>query len=238
METGDVWEEGYVWRKYVGRQEGSRQGAAAPPQRHLRHPFTLNFTADLKLPYIANYTFHNASQAWPYIKTQHMEGIVPTLLPSPRQGTMVKGTAGPCIAYWHICICVFVCFCIWVFVCMCVCVFVDLSIYVFMFLSERNNGQRYSRPMHRILAYMYLHICVFLYCVFVSLCVCVFVYLYIYLFVYLCFCQKGTMVKGTGGPCIAYWHQYLLTSPSVHQLVNLRNVIWATMMDNIDFGSD
>ncbi len=20
METGDVWEEGYVWRKYVGRQ--------------------------------------------------------------------------------------------------------------------------------------------------------------------------------------------------------------------------
>ena len=132
METGDVWEEGYVWRKYVGRQEGSRQGAAAPPQRHLRHPFTLNFTADLKLPYIANYTFHNASQAWPYIKTQHVEGIVPTLLPSPRQGTMVKGTAGPCIAYWHICICVFVCFCTCVFVCLCICIFIYLCIYAFV----------------------------------------------------------------------------------------------------------
>ena len=185
METGDVWEEGYVWRKYVGRQEGSRQGAAAPPQRHLRHPFTLNFTADLKLPYIANYTFHNASQAWPYIKTQHVEGIVPTLLPSPRQGTMVKDTAGPCIAYWLICICIFVCFCIvylclCVYVCLCICIFIYLC-----FCQPRNNGQRYRRLMHRILASIFAHF------------------------------------------------------PSVHQLVNLRNVVWwSTSMDNIDFGLD
>ena len=66
-----------------------------------------------------------------------MEGIVPTLLPSPRQGTMVKGTAGPCIAYWLICICIFVCFCIvylclCVYVCLCICIFIYLCIYVFV----------------------------------------------------------------------------------------------------------